>query len=144
VNGICREIVLDSAEYAASLALREEVLRRPLGLAWSAEELAKERTSTHVGCFREDELVGALVLTREDEGTVRMRLVAVAPAWQGRGVGSALVGFAEAWARRAGYGMLVARARGTAVPFYRKHGYGVESDVFMQVGIPHQVVWKRV
>ena len=59
-------------------------------------------------------------------------------------VGSALIVFAEEVARKRGYGMMMARARGTAVPFYRKHGYGVETDVFMQVGIPHQMVWKTL
>ena len=144
VNWICREIALDSPEYAASLALREEVLRRPLGLTWTAEEVAKEAKSRHLGCFLDGELAGALVLTPEEEGSVRMRLVAVAPGQQGKGAGSALVAFAEEVARGAGYEMMVARARGTAVPFYRKHGYGVETDVFMQVGIPHQVVWKKL
>jgi GNAT superfamily N-acetyltransferase len=140
----CRELSMDSPEYRASLALREEVLRRPLGLVWTAEELAKEEKSRHLGCFLDDELVGALVLTPEDESTVRMRLVAVAPGQQGRGVGSALVAHAEDVARRAGYRMMVARARETAVPFYRRHGYSVEMAVFMQVGIPHQVVRKEL
>ena len=133
-----------SREYAASLALREEVLRKPLGLMWTEAELAKEPASIHVGCFQGNELVGAVVLTPEDERTVGMRLVAVAPAYQGQGVGSALIVFAEEVARKRGYGMMMARARGTAVPFYRKHGYGVETDVFMQVGIPHQMVWKTL
>ena len=144
MNWSCRELPYGSAEYRASLALREEVLRRPLGLAWTAEELAKESTSRHLGCFREIELIGALVLTPEDERTIRMRLVAVATEYQGRGVGSALVTFAETVVGKAGFTKMLARARETAVPFYRQLGYGVETDVFTQVGIPHQMVWKEL
>jgi GNAT superfamily N-acetyltransferase len=140
----CRELALGSPEYHASLALREAVLRRPLGLVWTAEELAKEKTSFHIGCFRDDELVGALVLTPEDGATVRMRLVAVAPEYQGQGVGSALIACAEDVARRLDYRRVVARARETAVPFYRKHGYRIEDEPFTQVGLPHRVVWKEL
>ncbi len=39
---------------------------------------------------------------------------------------------------------MVARARVTAVPFYRKHGYGMEDDMFLQVGLPHRLVWKEL
>jgi GNAT superfamily N-acetyltransferase len=144
MNSICRELSLDTPEYRASLALREAVLRLPLGLTWSAEELAKEQRATHIGCFLEGKLIGALALSPEDERTVRMRLVAVTRPQQGKGAGSALVAFAEERARQAGYRMIVARARETAVPFYRRQGYGVETDVFMQVGMPHQVVWKQL
>ena len=144
MNWTCREIPFGSPEYAESLALREAVLRRPLGLAWTAEELAKEESSVHLGCFRDDMLAGALVLTPEDGGTVRMRLVAVAPMHQGQGVGSALVACAEDVAKRLGYHRMVARARETAVPFYRKHGYGVEDETFVQVGLPHRAVWKEL
>ena len=144
MNWTCREIPFGSPEYAASLALREAVLRKPLGLVWTAEELAKEKASVHVGCFRDDELAGALVLTPEDGGTVRMRLVAVTPMHQGQGVGSALVACAEDVAKRLGYHRMVARARETAVPFYRKHGYRVEDETFVQVGLPHRVVWKKL
>ena len=144
VSRACHEIALNSSEYRTSLALREEVLRKPLGLVWTAEELAKEKASVHVGCFRDDELVGALVLTPEDVTTVRMRLVAVAPMHQGQGVGSALVACAEDVAKRLGYRRMVARARETAVPFYRKHGYGVEDETFVQVGLPHRAVWKEL
>jgi predicted GNAT family N-acyltransferase len=144
VNWTCRELDYGSQEYRASRALREVVLRQPLGLEWTAQELTQEETSTHVGCFLKDDLVGALVLTPKDAETVRMRLVAVAVAQQGKGAGSALVAFAEACAQQAGYRLLVASARDTAVPFYRACGYEVENNVFVKVGIPHQRVWKKL
>ncbi len=65
--------------------------------------MEKEKTSRHLGCFLGDELIGALVLTPEDEQTVRMRLVAVAGAQQGKGAGAALVAFAETVASKAGF-----------------------------------------
>jgi GNAT superfamily N-acetyltransferase len=48
-----------------------------------------------------EELVGVLVL-RPGAGTMLLENVAVAPAWQGRGVGRALIGFAEDRARALG------------------------------------------
>jgi ribosomal protein S18 acetylase RimI-like enzyme len=47
-------------------------------------------------------LVGVIVLTVDDEGFL-VDNVAVAPSYRGKGLGRALLGFAEAEARRAGF-----------------------------------------
>ena len=54
-----------------------------------------------------------------------VRAVYVAPAWAGRGVGSALLATVERSARRAGAHTLVCVASLNAVPFYRARGFRV-------------------
>ncbi len=142
VNWICREVLFASREYRATLALRDEVLRIPLGLTWTAEELQAESQCRHLGSFLGERLVGCLVLQPLDAATVKMRQVAIVPEMQRRGVGSALVAFAEQVARKAGYSRMTAHAREPAVPFYRKHGYAVEGDRFLEVTIPHYAIAK--
>jgi GNAT superfamily N-acetyltransferase len=94
----CRAYAFDSATYRAAVALREAVLRAPLGLAWRPEDFAAEDNSFHLGAFLGDRLVGTLILRPRDPGVLQMRQVAVAPDAQGAGVGAALVAFAEAFA----------------------------------------------
>ena len=124
--------------------MRDEVLRVPLGLTWTAEELQSEGACTHLGCFLGERLVVCLVLQPLDAATVKMRQVAIAPDMQRRGVGSALVAFAEQVAAKAGYSRMTAHAREPAVPFYRKHGYAVEGDRFIEVTIPHYAIAKEL
>jgi hypothetical protein len=53
-----KQIDHGSAEYIQMVALRNEILRKPLGLDFSEEELANEKHDTLIAAFDEDEMVG--------------------------------------------------------------------------------------
>ncbi len=125
-------------EYDAAVRLRYEVLRQPLGLDFTPEQLAEEYDQVHLAAFdREGVLIGYLNLTPLDEVRVKMRQVAVAPAWQGRGVGREMVAASETLARERGFSTMTLHARETAVPFYQKLNYQTVGDRFEEVTIPH-------
>jgi predicted GNAT family N-acyltransferase len=126
-----------SAEYAAQVELRREVLRRPLGLDFTPEQLAAEAAQFHLGAWDGDRLVGCLALRLDEPGIFRMRQVAVVPDAQGTGVGRALVAESEAEARRRGGTSMTLNARDTAVAFYARLGYAAEGPPFLEVGISH-------
>jgi hypothetical protein len=79
---IC-EVEHGSSGYWATVDLRDVILRKPLGLQFSDEELAAEESSRHLACYRDDRLVGCLVLSPLGGSDVRMRQVAVVPELQG-------------------------------------------------------------
>ncbi len=122
----CREFPFGSSEYLASVALREEILRKPLGLEWQLEDFQGEEASHHLGCFLGD-----------DPFTIKMRQVAVAADIQRQGAGTALVCFGEQFAHDAGYQSIVAHARVSALPFYKRLGYTIDGPQFIEVSIPH-------
>ncbi|MCX6907481.1 MAG: GNAT family N-acetyltransferase [Verrucomicrobia bacterium] len=140
----CGEFAFGSGTYRESVRLREEVLRRPLGLSWEPDAFDGEDTSFHLGCFAGDELAGTLVLRPLNAATLKMRQVAVSPAWQSRGAGTMLVRFAEHFAAARGYSSIVAHARATALGFYHKHGYRADGDNFLEVSIPHVGIQKTL
>lgn len=124
--------------------LRNEILRKPLGLSFTKEELEKEKDDILMGAFEDDRLLGCCLLTRMDAKTVRLRQMAVPNSMQGKGVGRALMIFAENIARDLGYRKLCMHARKTAVGFYQKLGYGISGDEFLEVTIPHYVMEKTL
>jgi len=134
---ICREYAFDSDLYHEAVRLRAAVLRAPLGLTWTARDFEAEEASFHLGAFRGERLIGTLILRPREDGTLQMRQVAVAPEEQSRGVGTALVCFAEEFAVAHGYSTITAHARESAVEFYRKLRYLVIGEPFIEVGIPH-------
>lgn len=134
---VCSEYAFGSADYRAAVQLREAVLRRPLGLTLKPDDFAGEENSFHLGCFADGKLVGTLILRPLDARVLKMRQVAVAMEWQGRGVGTALVSFAEQFTAARGFTTIVAHARDTARDFYRKLGYQEEGEPFPEQGIPH-------
>lgn len=139
-----RRVAHGSTGWRATVALRDAVLRRPLGLRFAPEQLAAESDSVHLAAFLAGRLAGCLVLTPLDRRRVRMRQVAVRPDLQGRGVGTRLVRRSEAVAVRLGFRAMVLHARESAVPFYRRLGYRVAGREFVEVGLPHRTMWKSL
>jgi Acetyltransferases len=133
-----------SKEYQQMVALRNEILRRPLGLSFSPEELEKEKNEILIGAFEEDKMLGCCMLVSEEPGTVRLRQMAVLNNLQGKGIGRALMQFAENIARDRGYKKITMHARKTAIGFYEKLGYKVKGDQFEEVTIPHFLMEKML
>jgi predicted N-acetyltransferase YhbS len=126
-----------SDEYQAALRLRESILRQPLGLKLTEEDLRRDKKSHHIVAKLEDEVIACLILSPTDDGWIQMRQVAVSEAHQRQGVGQALIEDAEFFARESGYKRIFCKARDTAVPFYLKLGYEKAGQAFTSLGIQH-------
>lgn len=124
--------------------LRNEILRKPLGLSFNDEELEREKDDILMGAFEDDRLLGCCLLTPVDSGTVRLRQMAVPNSMQGKGIGRALMIFAENIARDLGYKKLCMHARKTATGFYKKLGYNISGEEFLEVTIPHYTMEKSL
>ena len=131
-----------SPEYHQMVQLRNEILRRPLGLEFDPAELEKEKDEILIAAFEEEKMLGCCMLIKYGPDAVRLRQMAVLPTLQGKGVGRALMQFAENIARDMGYKRIMMHARKTATGFYEKLGYEVTSDEFEEVTLPHVVMEK--
>lgn len=133
-----------SNEYRQMVKLRDDILRRPLGLGFTEEELAGEKDNMLIGAFEDDALLGCCMLVEENPTTARLRQMAVLNNLQGKGVGRALMQFAENLARDRGYKVLSMHARKNAIGFYEKVGYKIKGDEFTEVTIPHYLMEKQL
>jgi GNAT superfamily N-acetyltransferase len=131
-------------EYQQMVDLRYLILRKPLGLTFSDEDLEKEKEDILIGCFEDDKLEGCCLLTDCGNKTVRLRQMAVLSGLQGKGIGRVLMQFAENIARDRGYKKMVMHARKTAVGFYEKLGYRIAGEEFEEVTIPHYTMEKNL
>lgn len=124
--------------------LRYQMLRKPLGLTFTPADLEAEKEDILIGCFEEDKLEACCMLTKTDAKTVRLRQMVVTSVLQGKGIGRALMIFAENIARDRGFRRLTMHARKSAIGFYEKNDYTVCSDEFEEVTIPHYVMDKEL
>jgi len=131
-------------EYQQMVNLRLEILRKPLGLSFDAADLEKEKEDVLMGAFEDEKLLGCCLLTRMDQHTMRLRQMAVPNSMQGKGIGRALMIFAENIARDLGYKKLCMHARKTALGFYEKLGYSANGEEFIEVTIPHYIMEKAL
>ena len=139
-----KQIDHGSKEYQQMVKLRNEILRRPLGLTYSTEELAREKEDILIGAFDDDEMLACCLLTKVNNKCLRLRQMAVQNNLQGKGIGASMMSFAELVARDKGYEKLIMHARKTAIGFYEKLGYKLVGDEFIEVTIPHLVMEKKL
>jgi len=131
-------------QYKQMVDLRYHILRKPLGMSFTQEELNEEKDNIHIGCFDDDKLEGCFMLVPINNATVQLRQMAVIAGLQGKGIGKVLMQFAENISRDLGYKKIMMHARKTAIGFYEKLGYTTTGKEFLEVTIPHFAMEKEL
>ncbi len=136
------EALLGSDLYRQSLRLREAVLREPLGLTVTEEELADDAMRQHFCAISYGLVIGTVSLRPLDEATLQLKQMAVAEDRRREGIGARLLAHAEGWARGAGFLLVVLNAG--AEGFYARFGYQAHGEPFDENTIPHIGMTKRL
>lgn len=139
-----RVIAWGSEQYKKEVELRYKILREPLGLVYTPQQLEDERNEIHIAAFFENEIIGCLLLKPESDSEIKMRQVAVSSSRQGMGIGKSLVSFAEKFAVENGYKLITLHSRDSALGFYETLGYKTVGEGFTEVTIPHHKMIKRL
>ena len=137
-----KQVKFNSEDYKKTVRLRDKILRKPLGLKFSSEQLEKEVFDIHIACFMENNLVGCLILSPIDDVTIKMRQVAVDENYQGKQIGKTIVKYSEEFAIRNGIKKITLHAREVVVLFYLKLGYKIIGEQFTEIGLPHYEIEK--
>jgi ribosomal protein S18 acetylase RimI-like enzyme len=131
-----------SKEYQQMVKLRNDILRKPLGLALDPQELEKEKNEILIAAFEEEKILGCCMLVTIDPRICRLRQMAVLNTLQGKGIGRAMMIFAENIARDRGFKLITMHARKSAAGFYERLGYKICGDEFKELTIDHYVMEK--
>lgn len=130
--------------YPQVYELREEILRKPIGLSLKDEDLQPDEHDWTVVALDGEEVLGCIMIRPVPEkNTAKFRQMAVKENLQGKGIGRIIMDAAEAISWANGFDKIVLHARVTAEDFYKKLNYTTTSDVFTEVGIPHVVMEKQ-
>lgn len=135
-----------SEAYDEMVKLRHDILRAPLGLSFSVEELEKDKEDILLGLSvpRPRRIAACCILTRIDDKSVKLRQMAVEYALQRSGMGKNMLSFAELIAKKEGFQHITLHAREVAIEFYKKYRYIIEGSRFTEVGIPHFKMTKQL
>jgi predicted GNAT family N-acyltransferase len=139
-----RRVTHGSADYNSLIELRRRLLKIPIGIDFTADDLEAESCDVFLGAFDGAEAVGSSVLTVKEASEVQMRQVTVAEARQGHGIGKLLVRESERVATESGFAKVIVSARIAAVPFYESLGYDLVGEEYTEVGIPHRRLEKAL
>lgn len=137
-------VVYGTDLYDKAIELRYDVLRKPLNMQYTPQQLLEEKEETHIVALLQDTVIGVLLLKKINDNTIKMRQVAIASTYQRAGIGTQLVKFAEQYAIQHNFSIIELHARDTAVNFYLKNKYEIVGDVFFEVSIPHYKMIKQL
>lgn len=133
----------DSKDYWDTIKLRDKILRIPLGLRFTPEDIVSEKDHLHIAGFDgHTQLASCMVVRRMNSHQIRR--VAVDESLQGKGAGKAMMVFCEQLAKTANIHELMCHARQTAITFYERCGWQFEGDLFLEQGIPHIIMRKYI
>ena len=137
------EIDFATPEYDETVQLRTEILRKPLGLEFTVDQLSAEFADYHLALYDENlRMLGCMIFTPKGDGLLKMRQVAIKENLQGQGYGKQMVQQSESWATRNKFQKIELNARDTAIPFYKSLGYSEHGAIFYEVSIPHVQMFK--
>lgn len=135
----------DVTAYQQVYDLREEILRKPIGLSLKNEDLSADANDMIVVAEQEGNIIGCVMIQQTpDKNVAKLRQMAVAKTVQGLGIGRMLLEGAEHILLREGKKKIKLHARITAEGFYKGMNYITTSDVFTEVGIPHVIMEKEL
>ncbi len=136
-----RILLADWPVHADRIAdVRRRVFIEEQGVPESMEWEAQDPQCDWLLAISHGEVIGIARLT--PQATVGR--MAVLPEWRRQGVGSALLRAAIGRARFRGYPVLGLHAQTHAIPFYARHGFVPEGEVFLEAGIPHRRMTLRL
>lgn len=144
-NIIIKQLEITHPDYQQVYDLREEILRKPIGLSLKDEDLSKDGEDIILVAQENATIIGCVMLKHTEEaGLFKLRQMTVAAHWQGKGIGRMLVKAAEELLAEKQVRKIVLHARVTAEDFYAGLGYKKTSGIFTEVGIPHIIMEKAL
>ena len=133
-----KTISFGSPQYQQSLALRQLVLRTPLGLILSEIDLRNEDQQLHFGIFDQAVLAACVVIKPTNSGAIaKLRQMAVASGFQGKNIGKILLKSVEQALKEHSFSTIELSARTTAIGFYQKFGYQIKGQQYIEQSISH-------
>ena len=91
-----------------------------------------------------ERIVGTARIVDKGNGVAKIGRVAILKEYRGKGIGFALMRVVERHAVSAGFTEALLEAQCHAIPFYEKLGYVAEGDVFLDAGIDHRLMRRKL
>lgn len=105
--------------------------------------LQKDASALHIGAFMAGTLVAVGSFFPQD-GSVRLRKLAVEDTFQGKGIASQLLDFAILQLQQDGHSQIWCDARVSALGFYRRNGFEIDPIVFQKQGLDYVIARKSI
>jgi predicted GNAT family N-acyltransferase len=136
-------VAANSSEIDEALELRRRVFVGQQGVTLDADRDGLDPAALHVVAVDGGRIVGTCRLVFDGD-LARLGRMAVEDDYRGRGIGAEILEEAEQQARAAGSERIRLHAQLAARSLYERGGFEVQGHEFMEEGIPHVTMEKRL
>ena len=136
-NNLKVEVVKWIDEYDSLTMIREKVFIEEQKVTSQLEWDGMDEEAIHFLAFKDEKAIGcarALVI----EYCMQLGRIAVLKEYRGEGIGSALIEQAVTTAKLNQLSAIYISAQCHAIDFYKKFGFEVTSDIYLDAEIPHR------
>jgi len=136
-NNLKVEVVKWIDEYDSLTMIREKVFIEEQKVTSQLEWDGMDEEAIHFLAFKDEKAIGcarALVI----EYCMQLGRIAVLKEYRGEGIGSALIEKAMTTAKLNQLSAIYISAQCHAIDFYKKFGFEVTSDIYLDAEIPHR------
>lgn len=140
----CKICTYGDSLYLRALAVRDEILRKPLGLTFSNRDVKEEANHHFLVALDGAKVVGTSQWFRKEEEVIRIKQVSVLYDYQSKGVGRLMNEFIEQWCDNNQVKTIELHARKVAFGFYSRLGFEFVGEEFLEVDIPHKKMMKKI
>lgn len=136
----------NSPEYKTTLEIRNRITRLPHGLSLFTEDLTLEKDYIHFIAknIKTDQIIGTVILIPINEKTVKLKQMMVENEFRKCKVGTLLIDHFISYCKSKGVEKIKLDSINTAVGFYLKLGFYVETYDAIVMGLPHHLMAKKL
>ena len=121
-----------------AFAVRQKVFIQEQGVPEDLELDEFDSGATHALAIEGSQCIGTGRLVSAGGLQGQIGRMAVLSAFRNTGIGRAILERLIEHARSAGMESLILHSQVTAIPFYEKHGFQSQGDIYDEAGIPHR------
>ncbi|MEK4384910.1 GNAT family N-acetyltransferase [Solibacillus sp. FSL W7-1464] len=138
------KLVTTDEDRERAFALRKEVFVKEQGVPLSLEIDDYDETAVHFLVNEGENSIATARLRVVEPKVGKVERVCVLNNYRGKRLGALIMEAVEQYAKNATFEKLKLNAQSYAIPFYEKLDYIVTSPEFMDAGIPHRAMEKKI
>lgn len=138
------KLVTTDEDRERAFALRKEVFVKEQGVPLNLELDEHDETAIHFLVNDGNDTIATARLREIEPKVGKVERVCVLNSYRGKRLGVLIMETVERYASEINYQKLKLNAQAYAVPFYEKLEYVVTSPEFMDAGIPHRAMEKKI
>lgn len=138
------KLVTTDEDRERAFALRKEVFVKEQGVPLNLELDEHDETAIHFLVNDGNDTIATARLREIEPKVGKVERVCVLNSYRGKRLGVLIMETVERYASEINYQKLKLNAQVYAVPFYEKLEYVVTSPEFMDAGIPHRAMEKKI